>query len=137
MMFLHGLDVPKPTVDTAEIKVDSSITVATTDVAHRRKPSRSPLARLKIGVLGSTRGTDLQAILDAWRSGVLNASVEVVISNKADAYILQRAKDVSRSTMNCIFLIRSGSLSDLPLRLDAVRHLRCLYPRSWAQARGV
>jgi len=48
---------------------------------------------LNIGVLGSTRGTDLQAIIDAIESGKLtDVKISVVISNKQDAYILERAK---------------------------------------------
>ena len=47
---------------------------------------------LKLGVLGSTNGTDLQAILDAITSGDLNAEVSVVISNRKNAYILERAE---------------------------------------------
>ena len=46
---------------------------------------------IKLGVLGSTKGTDLQAIIDAIEAGALNASVQVVISNNEDAYILKRA----------------------------------------------
>lgn len=45
-------------------------------------------------VLISGNGSNLQAILDACASGVLPASVVCVISNKADAYGLVRAKDV-------------------------------------------
>ncbi|MFQ6615283.1 MAG: phosphoribosylglycinamide formyltransferase [Fidelibacterota bacterium] len=48
---------------------------------------------IKLGILGSTKGTDLQAILDAINHGQLNASVEVVISNRKKAFILQRARD--------------------------------------------
>ena len=48
---------------------------------------------INLGVLGSTNGTDLQSILDSIDSGVLNARVSVVISNKEDAYILERAKN--------------------------------------------
>ena len=47
----------------------------------------------RLAVLGSTRGTDLQAIIDAIKTGQLEASIEIVISNKADAYILERAKN--------------------------------------------
>ena len=46
---------------------------------------------IKLGVIGSTNGTDLQAILDAIGSGELNAEVSVVISNSKSAYILERA----------------------------------------------
>jgi len=48
---------------------------------------------LKLGVLGSTNGTDLQAILDAIASGDLNAEVSTVISNRKNAYILKRAEN--------------------------------------------
>lgn len=47
---------------------------------------------IKLGVLGSTRGTVLQAVIDAIDQGVLAAKVCVVISNRADAYILERAR---------------------------------------------
>ncbi len=47
---------------------------------------------LKIGVLISGGGTNLQAIIDNCENKNINAQVEVVISNKSDAYGLQRAK---------------------------------------------
>ena len=47
---------------------------------------------IKIGVLGSTKGTDLQAILDAINNGKLDAEVSVVVSNRENAYILERTK---------------------------------------------
>ena len=48
---------------------------------------------LRIGVMVSGGGTNLQAILDAIDSGrITNAGVEVVISNNPDAYALERAK---------------------------------------------
>ena len=49
--------------------------------------------KLKIGVLASTKGTDLQAIIDEISSGKLNAEIACVISNKKDAYALERAKN--------------------------------------------
>ena len=48
---------------------------------------------IKLGVLGSTGGTDLQAIFDAIDSGELNARVSVVLSNQKSSYILKRAKN--------------------------------------------
>ena len=49
---------------------------------------------LKVGVMVSGGGTNLQAIIDGVHSGVItNAKLEVVISNKKDAYALTRAKD--------------------------------------------
>ena len=47
---------------------------------------------IRLGVLGSTNGTDLQAILDAVSAGKLDADVAVVISNRTGAYILERAE---------------------------------------------
>ncbi|GAB4404106.1 MAG: phosphoribosylglycinamide formyltransferase [Anaerolineales bacterium] len=46
----------------------------------------------RLVVLISGNGSNLQAILDACKSGHLNAEVVSVISNKADAYGLIRAK---------------------------------------------
>ena len=49
---------------------------------------------LKIGVLVSGGGTNLQAIIDGIQNGdITNAGIEVVISNNPGAYALQRAKD--------------------------------------------
>ncbi|HNV03765.1 MAG TPA: phosphoribosylglycinamide formyltransferase [Vicinamibacterales bacterium] len=45
-----------------------------------------------IGVLISGRGSNLQAIIDAIRGGRLDARIAVVISNRADAYGLERAR---------------------------------------------
>ncbi|MBR3771238.1 MAG: phosphoribosylglycinamide formyltransferase, partial [Clostridium sp.] len=47
---------------------------------------------MKIAVLVSGGGTNLQAIMDSIDNGVItNTSIEVVISNKKDAYALERA----------------------------------------------
>lgn len=49
---------------------------------------------LKVGVLVSGGGTNLQAILDAIDSGkITNAEVSLVISNNPKAYALERAKN--------------------------------------------
>jgi len=47
---------------------------------------------LKLGVLGSTRGTVLEPIIHAIKKDALPASIEIILSNKPDAYILQRAQ---------------------------------------------
>jgi phosphoribosylglycinamide formyltransferase 1 len=46
----------------------------------------------RIGVLISGRGSNLQAIIDAIRDGQLDATIAVVLSNRADAVGLDRAK---------------------------------------------
>ncbi|MGN0465220.1 MAG: phosphoribosylglycinamide formyltransferase [Lachnospiraceae bacterium] len=49
---------------------------------------------LKLAVLVSGGGTNLQAIIDAIESGkITNAKISVVISNNANAYALERAKN--------------------------------------------
>lgn len=50
------------------------------------------MEKIKLGVLASTRGTDMQAIIDEIEAGRLDAGIEVVISNKEDAYALERAR---------------------------------------------
>jgi phosphoribosylglycinamide formyltransferase 1 len=47
---------------------------------------------MKLAVLISGQGSNLQAILDACREGILNAEVVVVVSNKAGAMGLERAR---------------------------------------------
>jgi phosphoribosylglycinamide formyltransferase-1 len=48
--------------------------------------------RLKVGVLGSTRGTALQGILDAIATGGLDVEIVMVVSDKRNAPILERAE---------------------------------------------
>lgn len=49
---------------------------------------------LRVGVLVSGGGTNLQAIIDGIKNKVItNTKIEVVISNKKDAYALVRAKE--------------------------------------------
>ncbi|MCI9102016.1 MAG: phosphoribosylglycinamide formyltransferase [Lachnospiraceae bacterium] len=73
---------------------------------------------LRVGVLVSGGGTNLQAIFDGISQGTIrNAKVEVVISNNASAYALERAKNhgvealclspkayESREAFNCALL---------------------------------
>lgn len=48
--------------------------------------------KIKLGVLASGSGTNLQAIIDACESGEVSAEVVLVVSNVSDAYALERAK---------------------------------------------
>jgi phosphoribosylglycinamide formyltransferase-1 len=47
---------------------------------------------LKLGVLVSGRGSNLQAIIDAIEAKRLEAEIRVVVSDQPDAYALERAK---------------------------------------------
>ncbi|MEI5638371.1 MULTISPECIES: phosphoribosylglycinamide formyltransferase [unclassified Pseudoalteromonas] len=56
------------------------------------------MAPTRLVVLISGSGSNLQAIMDACQSGYINAEVAAVISNKADAYGLTRAKHAGIAT---------------------------------------
>ena len=47
--------------------------------------------KLKVGVLGSTRGTSLQGVIEAIAACVLNVEIALVLSDREGAPILQRA----------------------------------------------
>lgn len=49
--------------------------------------------KIRLGVLGSGSGSNMQAILDAIENGTLNAEIVLVLSDNPDAYILERAKN--------------------------------------------
>ena len=49
-------------------------------------------ATIKLGVLGSGSGSNMQAIMDAIDAGDLNAEIVLVMSDFPDAYILERAR---------------------------------------------
>lgn len=51
------------------------------------------MSHLRLAVLASGRGSNLQAILDARQGGDLDASVVVVISDKQEAVALKKAKE--------------------------------------------
>ncbi len=53
----------------------------------------------KIGVLVSGRGSNLQAIMDRIAEGALPLEIAVVISDKADAYALERARKAGIKTV--------------------------------------
>ena len=67
---------------------------------------------LKVAVLVSGGGTNLQAIIDAVRDGkITNAEIALVVSNNKNAYALERAKNAGIDAM-CI------SPKDYPSRED-------------------
>lgn len=54
----------------------------------------------RLGVLISGRGSNLQAIIDAIASGRLDAAIAIVISNRADAQGLERARKAGIETLH-------------------------------------
>lgn len=61
--------------------------------------SRRPALLCRIVVLVSGSGSNLQALLDTCAAGEIPASVVAVISNRADAYALQRAARAGVDTL--------------------------------------
>lgn len=73
---------------------------------------------LKLGILGSTRGSHLSAIAEAIEYKKINAEVKVVLSNKIDAPIisLAKSKNFSAKFVDTLGLAREQydeNLSDL------------------------
>ena len=60
---------------------------------------------IQLGVIGSTNGTDLQAVLDGIASGELDAEVSMVLSNRESAYILERARN---HNVSAVFISHKG-----------------------------
>lgn len=60
---------------------------------------------LRLGILASTKASDMQSIITAINSKQLNAVISVVISNKADAYALEMAK---KHNINAVFITAKG-----------------------------
>ena len=54
--------------------------------------------KLRVGVLSSGSGTDLQSIIDTSEKGIIDAEVVVVISDNRDAFALKRAEKHHRSS---------------------------------------
>ena len=54
---------------------------------------------MNIAVLCSGNGTNLQAIIDAVKSGYIPAKIALVLSDKADAFALERAKKAGIETI--------------------------------------
>ncbi len=59
------------------------------------------MGKIVLGVLASTKGTDLQALIDAIEAKRLDARIACVVSNKKDAFALERAK---KQGIEAIFL---------------------------------
>lgn len=58
--------------------------------------------KMQIAVLVSGGGTNLQALIDAQRDGIItHGEISVVISNNPDAYALERAKTAGIKTAVC------------------------------------
>ena len=58
---------------------------------------------MRLGILGSGSGSNMQAILDAIAAGTLEAEIVLVLSDNPDGYILERAKkaDIPTGLIDC------------------------------------
>jgi phosphoribosylamine--glycine ligase/phosphoribosylglycinamide formyltransferase/phosphoribosylformylglycinamidine cyclo-ligase/phosphoribosylamine--glycine ligase/phosphoribosylformylglycinamidine cyclo-ligase len=111
------------------------------DIAHRTLNRPAPL---RIGVLGSTRGTDMQTIIDAIEVGTCNATIELVVANRSSAGILARArkhgleaqfigaKDKSREEYDTeVTAAFKGTNVDLVLLIGFMRILSPYFVQQW------
>ncbi len=80
--------------------MDESL-VAGDDLMSRRGDAD----RLRVGVLISGSGTNLQALIDACERREIDATIAVVISNKPDAFGLERAR---RAGIPAVFVDRTA-----------------------------
>ena len=53
---------------------------------------------MRIGILGSGNGSNMQSVLDATEDGTLDAEIAVVVSDVPDAFILDRARQAGIPT---------------------------------------
>jgi len=60
---------------------------------------------VKIGILASTRATDLEGIVKAINEKIIDGEIKILISNKKDAYALERAK---KYNIEAMFIDPSG-----------------------------
>lgn len=74
------------------------------------------MQRLKIAVMISGGGTNLQAIIDAVENGVLNLEIGCVVSNRKNAFGLERAKLANINT----YYIGKGNYPDFQDRDKAL-----------------
>ncbi len=79
----------------------------------------TPSTLLKIGVLGSGAGSNMQSVLEAIEAGTLNAELRLVLSDVADAKILDRAK---RHGIPCEWL----DCSPFKTKLDGEAEQHCI-----------
>ncbi|EOD00157.1 phosphoribosylglycinamide formyltransferase [Caldisalinibacter kiritimatiensis] len=75
----------------------------------------------KIGVLISGSGTNLQSLIDNTRNGHINGKIEVVISNKKDAYGLKRAEN---NGIDSLYINRKEFDSDLEFNRKIIEELK-------------
>jgi len=79
------------------------------------------LSSLKIGVLASGSGTNLQAIIDAMKEGRVHADLRVVICNRPQAFALERAQ---KANISSIVVSHRNFATREDFEKELVQHLR-------------
>ena len=77
------------------------------------------MAKLRLGVLGSGAGSNMQSIVDAIDAGTLDAEIRLVLADVPDAKILDRAK---RHGIPCQYL----DCAPWKTKLEGVAEDRCI-----------
>jgi len=78
------------------------------------------MSQVKIGVLISGSGTNLQALIDNIDNGNIDGEIAVVISNRENAYGLERAKNKG---IVSIYIDRKSFDSDVDYNREIIRRL--------------
>ncbi|MFA5576955.1 MAG: phosphoribosylglycinamide formyltransferase [Tissierellaceae bacterium] len=79
------------------------------------------MAPIKIGLLISGSGTNLQAIMDNIQGGHINARIELIISNKKDAYGLERGR---RAGITSLYIDRASFKDEEEYNLSLIREFK-------------
>ena len=91
---------------------------------------------LKLGILISGAGSNLQAIIDAITDGRLDARIQVVISNRADAYGLKRAQAAGIKAVSLKPSSFTGTDDPTHCYNDALRRILQSYCVDWVVMAG-
>ena len=76
---------------------------------------------IKLGVLCSGRGTDLQSIIDAIKSGYLKAEISIVLTDKPNVGALERAE---KADIENICIDRKNFSNRADFEAELLRHLK-------------
>ncbi len=79
------------------------------------------MAPVKIGVLISGGGTNLQAIIDEIESKNINGQIKLIISNKEDAYGLERGR---KANIESLFIDRKKYQSEEDYNLELIKEFK-------------
>lgn len=79
------------------------------------------MSPVKIGVLISGGGTNLQSIIDSIKAGHINGQIKLIISNKEEAYGLTRGKD---SGIESIYIGRKNFSSEEEYNLKLIEEFK-------------